>query len=204
VGIGTCLEYEQSSAPLREDHPLRPATVYGAAKAALYLAVSAWAQQTETEFAWLRLFHLYGPREDPRRLVANVMTSLLAGQRIATTAGDQLRDYLHVDDVGDAIAAVALSTICGEVNVGSGQPVAVRDLVATIGEAVGRADLIDVGARAPRPGDPPSLVADVTRLSTDVGWTPRLALRDGIKQTLEWWRVQHAKEPSSILVRDEF
>src|SRR5258705_5484378 len=139
VGVGTNLEYRLDLAePLREDSPLRPEHLYGACKLALSVALEEIARRTSMSVAWARTFLLYGPAEDPRRLVPAVITSLLRGEPAKTTAGEQIRDYLHVEDVASALVEIGRSTLTGPVNVASGFPVAIRDVVREIGELGGR------------------------------------------------------------------
>jgi nucleoside-diphosphate-sugar epimerase len=192
VIAGTCAEYDWTvEAPaLREDAPQAPATLYGAAKAGLHTVAGAYAAQAGFELAWGRVFFLYGPDEAPGRLVASVARALVAGEPARTSSGEQVRDFLHVDDVGGAFAAlVGADGVTGAVNVGSGEPVAVRDVVAEIALAAGRAELLEVGALPQRPGEPPRIVADVRRLREEVGFRPRSGLAEGIASMVEALRA---------------
>jgi nucleoside-diphosphate-sugar epimerase len=188
---GTCAEYEWTAAqPLAEDAPLAPSTFYGVCKDATRRVVEGLAEQAGIALAWGRIFFLYGPREDERRLVASVARALVAGERAPTSAGTQRRDFLHVDDVAGAFAALLDSDVTGAVNIASGEPVTVRSIVEALAEAAGRPDLLDVGALAARPGDPDEISADVTRLRDEVGFRPAFSLWAGLEQTVRWWRDQ--------------
>jgi nucleoside-diphosphate-sugar epimerase len=187
VGLGTCLEYEESPGPVAEDTPLRPRTVYGESKAELFRAAEAWAADADVTFAWARLYFPYGPREAPHRLIPSVVNGLLRGERVATTPGTQRRSFLYAADVGDAIAAIALSDACGAVNVGAADVVAVRELVELIAALVGRQDLLNVGVLPHRCGDPEVLWPDVRKLSS-LGWTPSRDLEGGLRETVAWWQ----------------
>jgi nucleoside-diphosphate-sugar epimerase len=188
VGVGTCLEYEESSGPVAEDAPLRPRTVYGASKRALFLAADTWARTAGVAFSWARLYFPFGPREAPHRLVPSVVNGLLRNQRVATTAGHQRRSFLFAADVGDAIAAIALSPMTGAVNVGADGAIAVHEVVERIGDLLDRRDLLDVGVLPSRPGDPEVLWPDVDKLSSVVGWRPSWTLDGGLEETISWWR----------------
>jgi nucleoside-diphosphate-sugar epimerase len=191
VGVGTNLEYRLDlSEPLKEDSPLRPEHLYGACKLALSVALEEIARRTSMSVAWARTFLLYGPAEDPRRLVPAVITSLLKGEPAKTTAGEQIRDYLHVEDVASALVAIGRSTLTGPVNVASGFPVAVRDVVAQIGELVGRPDLLAIGALPYRGNDPRHVVGDITRLELGTRWKPAYDLESGLRNTIDWWRTR--------------
>ena len=188
VGIGTCFEYAVAAAPLGESAPLDPLTPYAREKLATFTEGEALLRGTRTALAWARLFYLYGPGESPRRLVPDVIVRLLKNERAQTTAGTQVRDFLHVADMAGALAAVALSDVEGAINVGSGDPIRVLDIVETIGAITGRRDLIDVGARPENLVDPPYVCADNRRLVDATGWRPRYTLARGLADTVEWWR----------------
>jgi nucleoside-diphosphate-sugar epimerase len=190
VVAGTCAEYDWTvgDGTLAEDAPLRPATLYGVAKHATRAVLDAAAGELGVRLAWGRVFFLYGPGEDQRRLVGSVAGALVRGERAATGAGTQVRDLLHVSDVGAAFAALAGADVDGPVNIASGEGRPLREVVEAIGRIAGRPDLIDLGALPPRPGDPDRLVADVTRLREEVGFQPRIGLEQGLERTVAWWR----------------
>jgi len=192
VVAGTCAEYEWSRAVYPEDAPARPRTLYGAAKHALGSVLAAYGEQVGLSWAWGRVFFLYGPHEAPERFVASLARALLAGERAPMTDGDQVRDFMHVEDVGAAFAAVLGSPVTGAVNVASGQGVSLREVARAIAHQAGRPDLLEVGALPRREGEPPALVADVRRLREEVGFRPRYDLDTGVRQTLEWWRSRLA------------
>jgi nucleoside-diphosphate-sugar epimerase len=188
VLAGTCAEYEWSRAVYPEDAPRRPSTLYGASKHGLQVVAAAFAEQVDIELAWGRLFFLYGPFEAPARLVPSLVCSLLRGEPARMTAGTQRRDFLHVADAGAAFAALVDSGLTGPVNVASGEGVALRDLATLIARRTAGVELLEIGALPQRTGDPDSLVADVGRLRSELGWRPRIALEEGLAGAVAWWR----------------
>lgn len=193
VLAGSCAEYDWTHGRLAEaSTPLAPATLYGVSKDATRRVAEGLAERLGLSLAWARIFFLYGPREHPQRLVASVARALVRGERAATTEGSQVRDFLHVDDVAGAFAAVAASDVTGAVNVGSGEGVAVRDLVRALARAAGAEDRLAVGAKPSRAGEPPELVADARRLRDEVGFRPAYTLEAGLAQTVAWWRRAEA------------
>ncbi len=189
VLAGTCAEYDWTAPqPLREDAALAPATYYGVCKDATRRVATGLAERAGVAFAWGRIFFLYGPREDERRLVASVARRLAAGERAPVSAGTQRRDFLHVDDVAGAFAALLHSDVAGAVNIASGEPVTVRSIAEELARAAGRPELLDIGAVAQRGGDPEEIAADVTRLREEVGFVPARSLAEGLTETVAWWR----------------
>jgi nucleoside-diphosphate-sugar epimerase len=191
VGAGSCLEYDWSYGYCAEDRtPFSSRTLYGTSKHAVQLLLSAMSSASDMTSAWGRIFFLYGPGEHPDRLVASVIRALLAGQPARTSHGRQIRDYLYADDVADAFVRLLEGDLSGPVNIGSGRPVALREISQRIGELMGRPDLVHLGALPPAPTDTPLVVADTTRLSTQLNWTPEWDLDRGLRATIDWWKAQ--------------
>jgi len=196
VMAGTCAEYDWQYGFCSENvTPLVPHTFYGQCKNALQQLVAGAARTLGLSQAWGRVFFPYGPHEYPERLVASVASSLLKGERARCSHGRQLRDFLHVADMAQAFVQLLDSPVEGAVNLGSGQPIAIRELVQTLARLVDREDLLDLGALLPQPQEPPLLVADVRRLTQEVGWTPRFTLEQGLSQTLDWWKHTLTPQP---------
>jgi dTDP-6-deoxy-L-talose 4-dehydrogenase (NAD+) len=156
--VGSCAEYDVSAGLVDVETPLRPATVYAGAKAATFLALSQWLPTVQVEFAWCRLFYLYGEGENGRRLVPYLRRQLAAGAPAELTSGRQVRDYMEVRDAGREIAAIAGGYDTGAVNVCSGVPITVRELAERIADEYGRRDLLQFGARPDNRFDPPCVV----------------------------------------------
>jgi nucleoside-diphosphate-sugar epimerase len=85
--------------------------------------------------------------------------------------------------------ALLASEVRGVVNIGSGEPVALRHLIELAAAIIGRPDLVDLGAMPPRSDDPPLLIPNVRRLREEVGWQPRFSLDEGLRDTIAWWRA---------------
>lgn len=158
VGVGTCAEYDLAQGVLRVDTPLRPQTLYAACKASAFHVLGQFLPAAGIEFAWCRLFYLFGEGEDSRRLVPYLRRQLREGQPAELTSGNQIRDFLDVRDAGDLIVRAALGSLQGPVNICSGQPVTVRQLAERIADEHGRRDLLRFGARADNLYDPPCVV----------------------------------------------
>jgi dTDP-6-deoxy-L-talose 4-dehydrogenase (NAD+) len=175
VGAGTCFEYDTSRpGPLREDHtPEQPAHIYSACKLALKHVALRLAADAGVPLVWGRVFYLFGPFEDPRRLVPHIVDALRAGEPVQLRShGRQLRDFLHVDDVAAGLDAAASLGRPGVVNICSGQGIAVRELATRIATALGRAELLSFAPDDTPLPEPMSVVGDNGRLRS-LGFAPR-------------------------------
>lgn len=188
VGAGTCAEYLWSDSRCVEDvTPIRPATIYGGCKAAVWSALEPFARDAAVSAAWARLFFIYGPHEPPSRLLPSLVTAMRAGVPARCRTAAHVRDFLHVFDVGHALAALTMSEVTGAVNVASGEGVTVGQVAEGIAKRVGRPDLLQ---REDGPAADRFVVASVDRLRNEVGWRPRLTLDAGLDAAVAWWTAQ--------------
>lgn len=189
VLAGTCYEYDAESGYYTEGKtPLRPHTTYAECKDVLRRWVTAYAATVNLRFAWARIFFTYGPGESPGRLVPSVIQSLLNAQPAPCSHGEQVRDYLHVYDVASACIALLRSDMQGAVNVASGHPVRIKDLIEIIARELNQSDLVRLGAIEAGPSEPAFLVANTQKLRDELGWTPSFTLEAGLKHTINWWK----------------
>jgi len=186
---GTCAEYDWRYGFCSEFlTPLMPMSLYGASKHSLQIISDAFARQTNLHLAWGRIFYLYGPFEPPQRIVPYVIRSLLKGKTTLCSHGDQIRDYMYVADVADALVTALDSEAKGPINIASGAPVAIKDIIVNIADQLNRPDLIQFGAIKTNQNDPPMLAADISRLSNEVGWRFKYSLNQGLELTIRWWK----------------
>lgn len=158
VGVGTCFEYDLSAGMLTTETPLKPTTPYAGSKAAVFLSLGHWLPVQSVQFAWCRLFYLFGEGEDERRLVPYLRSQLAAEKPVDLTSGNQIRDFLDIREAGRQIADVALGDRTGPVNICSGVPITVRQMAERIADEYGRRDLLRFGARPDNIIDPPCVV----------------------------------------------
>jgi nucleoside-diphosphate-sugar epimerase len=188
IGAGTCFEYDTDRGYLSETCPTRPRSLYAASKLSLFHVLTQLAAPTDMDFVWARLFHPYGPCEHERRLVPSVICSLLRNEPAKVTSGEQIRDLIHVQDIAYALWALARSDLSGPVNVGSGQPVAVREVAMKIGSLLGRQELVKLGALPTSSSEPMFICADNSVLRKNAEWSPRYGTEEGLRDAVAWWK----------------
>ncbi len=192
VGMGSCAEYSwgnlEEGRPLQEASLSFPSTAYGAAKHETFEKLSHFFAVEGVGFAWARLFFPYGPGDRRPTLIPAAVQSLLAGQPARSTRGTQVRDFVYIDDVAEAVAALVGSAAGGAFNIATGVGVKVAEVARRLGIETGRLDLWYPGTLAPREGDPPWLVGCPNKLASLTGWSPQVSLDEGIRETVRWWR----------------
>ncbi len=189
VMAGSCAEYDWKFDYCSERFtPCRPATLYGACKHATQILLDGWSRQTGMSSAWGRIFFLYGPGEYPSRLVPSVIDSLLRNEPARCTHGNQVRDFMHVEDVAGAFVALLDSDARGAVNIASGTAVPLKQVVHSIADQMNKRELIQLGAVPAPVCEPGALIADVGRLRDEVGFRPRYDLEQGIARTIEYMK----------------
>ncbi|MBU1152809.1 NAD(P)-dependent oxidoreductase [bacterium] len=191
VFAGTCAEYDWKYGYCSEQlTPLKPVTLYGSCKHALQVMTDALTRQSGFSTAWGRIFYLYGPHEHPNRLISSVIRSILQEKPVRCSHGNQIRDFLYVQDVAGAFVTLLESDVIGPVNIASGHPVTLREIIFKIAEKLNREDLIHLGMIPTPVNDPHLLVADTNRLFNKVGWLPKHDLDRGLEKTILWWSNQ--------------
>jgi UDP-glucuronate 4-epimerase len=177
--------------PAKEDAPaVVPESPYAATKRGAELVVSALSKRApEMQCPALRFFTVYGPRQRPEMAIT-LFTRAVLERKPVTVFGDgsMRRDFTHVDDVVRGILAAAEKAPAGvrPYNIGSNAPVDLRTLLRTIGEVTGIEPIVE---HAERPiGDVDATYADVTRAREELGWAPRVRLREGLETVVAWVR----------------
>lgn len=188
VIAGTCAEYASTKgACVEEETPLVPSTLYGAAKHALHTVAREFSRHEGISLAWGRIFHPYGAREPAAKLIPAAIQALLRGDTFDSTAGDQLRDFIHVSDCASAFEALLDSEVEGAFNIGTGRPVTVAHLLSTIARELNAEKLLRLGALPRRQGEAQAVFADTSRIRS-TGWSDEVSLHDGLVRTIEYWR----------------
>ncbi|MFQ6110874.1 MAG: NAD-dependent epimerase/dehydratase family protein [Nitrospinota bacterium] len=174
--------------PLQEDGPLRPNSPYGVTKlAGEHLSFLYWRNYGLPAVA-LRYFTVFGPRQRPDMAIHRFISALLKGEELTLFGdGQQSRDFTYVEDaVSGTIRAIERGEPGKVYNLGGGCPCTVKDLIATLEELNGRrARLRRVEAQ---PGDVRHTAADITRARKELGFEPRVSLKEGLLAQLKWFK----------------
>jgi nucleoside-diphosphate-sugar epimerase len=182
LGIGSCFEYGPQDGPCAELTDCRPTTLYGQTKleaSEAYIAAGA---------AWGRVFFPFGPHEPAARLIPSLIRILRAGQSFDCSHGEQLRDFIYVDDLAQMIAAVLESELTGAVNLASGEARSLRSVIEHVADRLKARHLIRLGAITATGVDAePIIAADVRRLRSVTAGVLSIGFEAGADRDLAWW-----------------
>lgn len=199
VNAGSSSEYGSKPHAMRETDVLEPNSYYAVAKSAQTLVCRHTARLEQRPINTFRLFSVYGPYEEPSRLVPTVVRHCLEGRALEMVSPGTARDFVYVDDVVDAFLRIdKLGSLCGEVlNIGTGLQSTVRDIVEAAVAAAGNAPPVRWGAMDARPWDTETWVADCTKTRRLLEWAATTQLSEGISKTAAWHREQQITEAAS-------
>ena len=179
--------------PIDESHPLQAQSPYAASKIAADKLAESYHLSFGVPVVTLRPFNTYGPRQSARAVIPTVATQLAAGRRLRLGLLTPTRDFTHVTDTVAAFVAVGTAPagrVVGRVlNAGTGVETSIADVVAMVGEILGIDPDVEREDERMRPdaSEVMRLVSDATALRDATGWTPTMALRDGLASTVAWF-----------------
>lgn len=180
-----------SDVPFHEEQPtLTPASPYAATKIAGEALSHAFHRATWIPISCLRFFTVYGPRQRPDMAIRIFSERILRGEPIRMFGdGSSFRDYTYVEDTKKGIlAALAHPRGFQVYNLGCGRPVELRRVIELVGEACGRAPVVE---RLPdQPGDVEGTFADIAKATEHLGYEPGTSLEEGIPVFVDWLRSQ--------------
>lgn len=203
VYCGSCFEYGPGLLRSEDLVPV-PQSVYGASKAAGWLLAQAISRRTGVPVVGLRPFTAYGPYEAPQRLIPYAIARALQAHDLELTAGDQSRDFVYVKDVVEAFlaAAVVPKVDGGLFNVCTGVATTVKDVAAMIVDQTGSRSRLRLGVRPHRVDEIGALSGDPGRARAELSWEARTSLRDGLRQTIQWFRERKPVQADSAATRE--
>ena len=187
VQIGTSDEYGNTIGPQYEDQLEKPFSPYSYAKFAATHFIKYLSRTEKFPGKVLRPFLIYGPGQKENRLVPYVIKNALKDNTFKISSGEQLRDFLYIKDAVDAImTALKNKSIDGKIiNIGSGKPTSVRNVVETIVKIIGTGKPL-FGSKSIRDGESLSLYSNIKFAKDVLCWEPKYSLEDGLKEYIKF------------------
>lgn len=185
-----CVYGDPKKLPLAEDTILAPANPYGACKVAVEALLSAYYKQYGFDVVVLRYFNPYGPKEshipETHAIPKFIKAALLKKQLPLYWKGNQIRDFIYIEDLAKAHTAVFKLKGYQVFNIGTEKGVKINDIVNKLSDILGyKLEIEDLGER---PGDVPANFASSAKFKKATGWKPKYTLRQGLEKTIDWFK----------------
>ncbi len=187
IGAGSQSEFGHVDGVLHPYMPCSPDNGYGVAKLAASQMSRIECRKLGIHHIWCRIISLYGPYDGDYTLVMSTILSMLAGNRMQFTKGDQIWDYLYSKDAARAFRLVVGRGKDGSIYcLGSGKTRLLRDYIYAIRDAIDPSMAVGIDERDYYPNQVMHLEADISNLTEDTGFTPQYTFEEGIRETIQW------------------
>lgn len=188
IALGSQAEYGPYTSVINESYSANPTTLYGIAKLATYNIFNYYLKTKEIRFVWLRLFSSYGPSDNANWLIPYLIKTLAENKSPALTKGEQIWDYIYIDDVITAMMACANNEKSrGLYNLGSGIGYPLKMVITKIRNMVNPKIQLNFGELPYKQNQVMILQADNTKLKLETGWLPLVGLDEGLESTVNWF-----------------
>lgn len=200
IQMGTCFEYGSSLHNMRETDPLNPLTIYSASKVSSTFLALTIGRTHSIPVTVFRAFTLYGPYDNPFRLISWTILNLLENQTtIKLTEGkkEQVKDFLYVEDFVRFLTNFMEKSRSIDpyqiFNIGHNQPISIEDLIILISNLMKKSVNIKVATPkefpfSARKTEYSRVVSDSRKARKVLGWKPKTSLRVGLKKTINWFK----------------
>lgn len=191
INTGSSSEYGTKDHRMKEDERIEPNSYYAVGKSGQTLLCQQFAREEKLPVITLRLFSVYGPFEEPSRLVPTLIQKALSGADLPLARPETARDFIYVDDVVNAyLKAAQHPELSGEVfNIGTGKQSTLEDIVGNVLKITGSASKPLWGAYPSRPFDTSVWIADVQKSSDLLGFQASTTLEAGLGKHIEWFKA---------------
>lgn len=195
VQIGSSDEYGNLPAPQRETMRECPISPYSFAKTAASHFIQTLSHIEGFPGVVLRLFLVYGPGQDEKRFLPQIITAFLRNESVETSEGRQVRDFCYIDDVVDSIIKAAVTDEAKGliINIASGIPISIKDMINKTAYLIGKGRAV-FGARPYRYGENMELFADISSARKALRWSPSVSVDEGLRKTIEYYKNQQLCE----------
>ncbi|GAC1405585.1 MAG: GDP-mannose 4,6-dehydratase [Chloroflexota bacterium] len=198
VHAGSSSEYGWKDHAPAEDEWIDPNSYYAVTKASATMLCRHIARSQDVHICTLRLYSVYGPYEEPARLVPRLIVCGLKGELPPLVSPHTARDYVYSSDVDEAFvcAATAPTGERGAIyNIGTGVQTSLSDVVETARKVFNISVEPQWDSMSGRSWDTDVWIADPQKSTTQLGWQPLYTFEDGFRETTEWYRSRPEIHP---------
>ncbi len=186
IGIGSQAEYGDLNKEIFENDTCTPTTLYGKSKLLCSKISEELCRAYNIGHSWLRLFSVFGPDDNHEWLIPYLIKEMLQNNTINVTKGEQLWDYLFIDDISDMLLKLMNANGIGIANLGSGQPIKIKQLIEKIRTLTSSNSTINYGAIQYRPDQVMYMSANIKKLTTHLDWRPKTKIEDALIKTINF------------------
>ncbi len=188
IGIGSQAEYGDLNKEISESDACHPTTLYGKSKLMCSNISEELCRAYTMDHSWLRLFSVFGPDDTHEWLIPYLIKEMLNHREINVTKGEQKWDYLFIDDISELLLKMVDASGTGIVNLGSGRPIEIRQLIEKIRLLTKSDSVINYGAIPYRPDQVMFMSANISKLSNHLQWQPKTKIDDGLISTIRFFK----------------
>ena len=191
IQMGSSIEYGNIKSPQKENKQGSPKSIYGQAKLLSTIHLINLFKKNKFPSTILRLYQSYGARQDLNRFIPIIISACIKNQKFPCSRGNQLRDFVHVEDVVEAIMkALVNRNAKGQIiNIGSGKPKKIRNIIQYIKKTLkGGSPLF--GKIKLRKDEILKVYPDITKAKKIINWKPKISFNKGLKLTIKFYNEQ--------------
>ena len=191
VQIGSCVEYGKSRSPQKENIRCNPKTiksVYGKAKLLVSKYLVNLFKKKKFPSTVLRLYLAYGPKQDTNRFFPIIIKGCIKNEKFPCSKGNQLRDFVHVEDVVEAILkSLKNKNAKGQIiNIGSGKPRKIKDIINHV-KKISKGGFPQFGKIKLRKDEILKIYPSIKKAKNKINWKPKISFRKGLKSTIKFY-----------------
>lgn len=189
LSSGGAVYGEQIAFPAKEDHPIKPESVYGLSKRVGEEYLDFWERVWGVTSTALRLSNVYGPRQNPHGeagVIAIFCERLLEGKGISVNGtGKQTRDFVYVEDVAEAVGRAVDTKVSGAFNIGTSKETTITEVAERLRDlSKSKAEISYAPAKA---GEQMRSCIDIGAAKAKLGWSPKVNFSEGLERTVGWY-----------------
>ncbi len=194
--LGTIEEYGHTISPFKENSQELPSSAYGLSKLSATKLAMIFYQQFNLPVVVLRPSIAYGPYQGDEMFIPALIKTLIKKQPFKMTEGNQLRDFIYIDDLTNAlIKGISCTGLEGQIiNIASGTSITIRDIALQIAEITNSEENLKIGELPYRNFEIMNYTVDITQASRLLQWQAKTKLNDGLEKTVSFYKKKLSDE----------
>ena len=189
IGLGSQAEYGLKNKTIKESDKTNPSTLYGKIKCSVRKNVNKFCSLNNIDFVWFRIFSSYGPNNDKKWLIPYLILKLIKKKKPLLTPGEQIWNFIHVDDVCEAITkGIYKKNFEGTYNLAHSKNYLIKDVIKKIYKKL-NTKLVSFPKKKYRTDQVMKLMPDITLIQKKLNWRPRISLDIGLDQTIKHFKL---------------